>query len=151
MQWLNTFLEKYYAFADKVRPVLMAIGRFLQVLGSSFYKIGLYMYRLRSILLAAPVAAAAMLLAQQNLKRLPETVEITRLSVNPDAELALFGFLEMTTEYITRDMAVYGPAMITAVCLLMMMLSKRTLYPFIISIFSLCIPLVLYFFCIYPM
>ena len=151
MQWLNTFMEKYYAFLDKVRPVFAAIGNFLKVTGSSLYKIGVYMYQLRSILLAAPVAAAALILANQNMKRLPEMVEITKLSINRDAEFALFGFLEMTTDVITRDTAVFGPAMITALCLLMMMLSKRTLYPFIISVFSLCLPIILYFFCIYPM
>lgn len=151
MQWLTTFMEKYYAFVEKVRPVFVAIGSFLKVLGNILYKIGLYVYRLRSILLAAPVAAVAVSLAQQNLKRLPETVEITKLTINPDAEYALFGFLEMGTHYITRDMAVFVPAIITAICLVMMMCSKRTLYPFIISVFSLCIPLVLYFFCIYPM
>ena len=52
---------------------------------------------------------------------------------------------------ISRDTAVFGPAMITAACLLMMMCSKRTLYPFMISVFSLCLPLVIWFFSIYPM
>ena len=151
MQWLNTFMDKYYAFVDKVRPVLMNIGSILKVIGSSLYKIGVYMFRLRSILLAAPVAAAAFILGSQNMQRLPEQVEITKLAFNPDADFALFGFLEMTTDYITRDVAVYGPAALTAVCLIMMMCSKRTLYPFVISIFTLCLPLVLYFFCIYPM
>ena len=127
MQWLNTFMDKYYAFLDKVRPVLMAIGNFLKVLGSSVYKIGVYMYRLRSILLAAPVTAMAFILAMQNMQRLPEQVEITKLAINPDAEFALFGFLEMTTDYITRDIAVFGPAAITAVCLIMMIRSKRRL------------------------
>ena len=151
MQWLNTFMDKYYAFVDKVRPVLAAIGSFLKVLGSSVYKIGVYMYRLRSILLAAPVAAVALILGMQNMQRLPESVEITKFAFNPEAENALFGFLELSTDVITRDMAVFGPAMITAVCLVMMMCSKRTLYPFIISVFSLCLPLVLYFFSTYPM
>lgn len=35
MQWLNTFMDKYYAFVDKVRPVLMTIGSILKVIGSS--------------------------------------------------------------------------------------------------------------------
>lgn len=151
MQWLNTFMDKYYAFLDKARPVFSSIGSILKVVGSSVYKIGVYMYRLRSILLAAPVAAMALILAVQNMQRLPESVEITKLAYNPEAEHALFGFLELTTGFITRDMAVFGPAIITAVCLVMMMCSKRTLYPFIISVFSLCLPVVLYFFCTYPM
>lgn len=151
MQWLNTFMDKYYAFIGKVRPVFQAIGKFFKAVGNVFYKIGLYMYRLRSILLAAPVAAAAVILAKTNMERLPEAVEITKLSINPEAENALFGFLELGSDFISRDMAVYGPAIITAICLVMMMCSKRTLYPFIISVFSLCLPLVLYFFNIFPM
>lgn len=151
MQWLNAFMDKYYAFVEKVRPAFSAVGAFLKTLGSSLYKIGVYMYRLRSILLAAPVAAAAAMLAMQNMERLPESVEITKLTFNPQAEHALLGFLELGTELITRDMAVFGPAVITAVCLVMMMCSKRTLYPFIISVFSLCLPLALYYFTVYPM
>lgn len=151
MQWLNTFMDKLYTFIEKVRPVFAAIGGFFLTLGRSFYKIGLYMYRLRSLLLAAPVAAVALILAMENKERLADTIEITKISYNPEATDALFGFLELGTATITRDAAVYGPAMITAACLLMMMCSKRTLYPFLISVFSLCLPLVIWFFSVYPM
>ena len=151
MQRLNTFMDKFYAFIEKVRPVFGAIGSFFKALGRGFYKIGLYMYRLRSLLLAAPVAAVALILAMENKERLAETIEITKISYNPEAADALFGLLELGTTTITRDSAVYGPAMITAACLVMMMCSKRTLYPFLISVFSLCLPLVIWFFSVYPM
>lgn len=151
MQWINTFMDKVYVFWGKVAPVLSAIKRFFCSLGEIFFKIGLYMYRLRSLLLAAPVAAVAVILAMDNQERLAETVEITKITFNPQAADALFGLFELGTATITRDVAVYGPAMITAACLLMMMCSKRTLYPFLISIFSLCLPLVIWFFSVYPM
>lgn len=151
MQWLNTFMDKFYAFIEKVRPILAAIGRFFMALGHGLYKIGLYMYRLRSLLLAAPVAAVALILAMDNMERLAETIEVTKITYNPEAADALFGFLELGTTTITRDAAVYGPAMITAACLVMMICSKRTLYPFLISVFSLCLPLVIWFFSVYPM
>lgn len=151
MEWLNTFMDKFYAFIGKVQPIFAAIGRFFAVLGSGFYKIGMYMYRLRSLLLAAPVAAAALILALSNRDRLAETIEVTKITYNPEAVDALFGFLELSTTTITRDAAVYGPAMITAACLVMMICSKRTLYPFLISVFSLCLPLVIWFFSVYPM
>lgn len=151
MQRLNTFMDKFYALIEKIRPVFAAIGRFFMALGRGFYKIGLYMYRLRSLLLAAPVAAVALILAMENRERLAETIEVTKITYNPEAADALFGFLELGTATITRDAAVYGPAMITAACLLMMMCSKRTLYPFLISVFSLCLPLVIWFFSVYPM
>lgn len=151
MQWLNTFMDKFYTFLEKVRPVFASIGHFFAVLGNSFYKIGLYMYRLRSLILAAPVAAVALILGMNNMDRLAETIEVTKITYNPEAADALFGFLELGTTTITRDAAVYGPAMITAACLLMMMCSKRTLYPFLISVFSLCLPLLIWFFSVYPM
>jgi hypothetical protein len=131
--------------------VLAAIGRFFKALGEIFYKIGLYMYRLRSLLLAAPIAAAALILALDNRERLAPTLEITKITYNPEAADALFGLFELGSATISRDTAVFGPAMITAACLLMMMCSKRTLYPFMISVFSLCLPLVIWFFSIYPM
>jgi hypothetical protein len=151
MQWLNTFMDKFYGFIAKVTPVFQGIGRFFAVLGRSFYKIGLYIYRLRSLLLAPPVAAAALILAMENMKNLAETVEVTKINYNPEAANALFGFLELSTATISRDAAVYGPAMLTAACLVMMIFSKRTLYPFLISVFSLCLPLVIWFFSVYPM
>ena len=151
MEWINTFMDKFYKFWDKVWPVLAAIGRFFKALGEIFYKIGLYMYRLRSLLLAAPIAAAALILAMDNRERLAPTLEITKITYNPEAADALFGLFELGSATISRDTAVFGPAMITAACLLMMMCSKRTLYPFMISVFSLCLPLVIWFFSIYPM
>lgn len=151
MQWLNTFMDKLYAFIERVRPGFQAVGNFFRALGNAVYKIGLYMYRLRSLILAAPVAGVALILAMTNMEQLAETVEVTKISVNPEAADALFGFLELGTTTISRDTAVLGPAMITAACLVMMMCSKRTLYPFLISVFSLCLPLVIWFFSVYPM
>ena len=150
MQWLNTFMDKFYAFVERVRPGFAAVVGFFRTLGDAFYKIGLYMYRLRSLVLAAPVAGVALILAIENRSRLAETVEISNITVNPEAADALFGFLELGTTTISRDAAVWGPAMITCACLLMMMCSKRTLYPFLISVFSLCLPLVIWFFSVYP-
>lgn len=150
MQWLNTFMDKFYAFVEKVRPGFAAVGRFFRMLGDAFYRIGLYMYRLRSLILAAPVAGVALILATENQQRLAETVEVSKITYNPQAADALFGLLELSTTTITRDAAVWGPAMITAACLLMMICSKRTLYPFLISVFSLCLPVVIWFFSIYP-
>lgn len=150
MQWLNTFMDKFYALVEKARPFFAAVGRFFLALGEAFYKVGLYMYRLRSLILAAPVAGVAMILAMENRERLAETVEVSKITINPEAADALFGFLELSTTTISRDAAVFGPAIITAACLVMMICSKRTLYPFLISVFSLCLPLVIWFFSVYP-
>lgn len=150
MHWLNSFMDKLYAFWEKVRPGFQAAGRFFRKLGKVFYKIGHYLYLMRSLILAAPVAAVTAVLAATNLERLPEEVEVTKMAINTKAQDALFGFLELTTATVSREAAVYGPVMLTAVCLVMMIFSKRTLYPFLIALFSLCLPIVLYYFTIFP-
>ena len=151
MQWINTFMDKFYAFVEKLRPFFSAMGRFFHTLGEALYKVGLYMYRLRSLILAAPVAGVALILASESRARLAETVEITSFTFNTEASDALFGFLELGSTTISQDAAVLGPLMITTACLIMMICSKRTLYPFLISVFTLCLPPVIWFFNTYPM
>ena len=151
MHWLNSFVDKCKTFWGKVSPVLRAIGRVFRAVGKVFYKIGYYLYLMRSLILGAPVAAAAVLLANENMDRLPKAVEVTKMAINTKAQDALFGFLELTTDTISRDLAVYGPVFLTAVCLLMMIFSKRMMYPFLIALFTLLLPIALYYFNVFPM
>lgn len=91
-----------------------------------------WIFKLRSILMAVPVAIAAIFLALQNIGRLPAEVGIS---------------LQASGEYsmvISRNLAVLGPLGITAVCLLMMFCSKRVTYPWLISIFTLILPYALW-------
>ena len=91
-----------------------------------------WIFKLRSILMAIPVAIAAIFLALQNIGRLPAEVGIS---------------LQASGEYsmvISRNLAVLGPLGITAVCLLMMFCSKRVTYPWLISIFTLILPYALW-------
>ena len=150
MHWLNSFVDKCKAFWGKVSPVLRAIGRFFRAVGKVFYKIGHYLYLMRALILGAPVAAAAVVLAARNMDRLPKSVEVTKVAINTKAPDALFGFLELSTAAITREAAVYGPVILTAACLLMMIFSKRALYPFLVALFSLCLPIALYYFTVFP-
>ena len=95
-------------------------------------------YRLRSVLLSIPVAVVALALAVRNLQRLPSEVGIYMLT---------------NGEYrwtISRSTAAWVPVGITAVCLAMMLLSKKVLYPWLVSLFSLLLPLVLWFTNIFP-
>ena len=150
MHWLSSFIDKLKAFWEKVRPGFQAVGRFFRKLGKALGKIGHYLYLMRSLILGAPVAAAAVVLASRNMDRLPKSVEVTKIAINTKAPDALFGFLELSTAAITRDAAVYGPVILTAACLLMMIFSKRTLYPFLVALFSLCLPIALYYFTVFP-
>ena len=94
--------------------------------------VAVWTYRLRSILMAVPVTVAAILLAIRNISRLPAEVG---LSLDTSGEF---------TVMISRNLAVLGPLVITAVCLLMMFCSKRVTYPWLISIFSLVLPILLW-------
>ncbi len=89
-------------------------------------------YRLRSVVLAIPVAFGAVVLAIHNQAKLPARV----------------GFdLQATGEYaqmVGKSVAVFGPLAVTAVCLLMMFCSRKVLYPWLVSLLSLVLPILIY-------
>lgn len=101
---------------------------FAQVLGMT----ARWAYKLRSILLSIPVGVVALALAVRNLTQLPAEVGVFLLS---DGQYQWM---------INRGMAAFVPLVITAVCLVMMFLSKKVLYPWLISVFSLVLPLVIW-------
>ena len=103
----------------------------LRIIGRVFKEIGKWIYRLRGPLMAIPVALAALRLAAWNMARLPEEVGINLL------ENGQYQYL------VSRGMAVMAPLALTGGCLLLMFLSRRTIYPWIISIFSLVLPLLI--------
>ncbi len=131
------------AFREKVLPVLKKIWDGLSTVCS-------YLFKLRGIILAAPVAAAAVVIGMINLARLPEMVEITKLTFDTQAEDSLFGCLVIGADYISRSGAVFGPMLLTFACLVLMLCSKRTFYPWIISVFTLLLPIVILLTNIYP-
>ena len=95
----------------------------------SAYKWG---YKLRSILLAIPVVFFSVVLAMRNLAVLPAKVGF---------DLQASGEFAYTVD---KTVAVMGPLAVTAVCLLLMFISKKVTYPWLISMFSLVLPIVIY-------
>ncbi len=93
--------------------------------------IGRWIYKLRGVLLAIPVAVAAILLAMKNMQNLPEEVGLNLLAT---------GEFQLT---IARNFAVLIPLVVTLFCLLMMFCSRKVLYPWLISIFTLVLPFIL--------
>ena len=87
--------------------------------------------KFKKIILAVPVGALAIIMAMTNLIELPALVGI---GIQADGEYAI---------QIIREVAVVGPLAVTAVCLLLMFASKRTLTPWMVSLFSLLLPLML--------
>lgn len=95
-------------------------------------------YRLRSVFLAIPVVYYALKLASYNADHLPEQVGLNLLST---------GEFAMT---ISRELAVTGPLAVTAACLVLMMASRKALYPWAVSIFTLILPVLLLVSNLYP-
>ena len=119
------------SWLEKTWNVLKKIGHVLGVIGK-------WIFRLRGFFMAIPVALAALYLAAQNMSRLPEEVGI---NLQANGEYALL---------ISRGLAVMAPLVVTGVCLVMMWLSRRTIYPWLISIFSLVLPILIWVTNVFP-
>lgn len=111
---------------------------FFRKIGNGVDFICHWIYKLRKIFMAVPVFWAAVKLAMDNAVRLPETVG---LNIQSTGEYAIS---------VTRDYAVYGPLGVTLFCLLLMFFSRKATYPWIISIFTLALPWLIYLTNIYP-
>ena len=124
--WASTepFRTKFMEVFDQIGYVLLVIWKWI--------------YNLRSIILAVPVVIVAIRLAIMNMSRLPDKVGILILS---------------SGEYqwmVDKGITVMGPLAVTAACLLLMFLSRRVVYPWLISLFSLALPLLIYITNIFP-
>ena len=100
--------------------------------------IGLVIYRLRKIVLTVPVVFYALKLAAYNGEHLPEQVG---LNLQSSGEFAMT---------IARSMAVMGPLALTLACLFLMFCSRKALYPWAISVFTLALPVLLRVSNLYP-
>lgn len=128
---MSTFVQKTKDIWGKVSVVFKKIE---EVIGVIFGCI----FRLRKIFMAIPVIYFAWQIAAANMDRLPEAVG---LNLQSSGEFALM---------VTRDYAVYGPLAVTGFCLLLMFFSRKTIFPWVISIFSLVLPYLIYFTNFYP-
>lgn len=129
-QW-NTFRQKAGPAMDTAGEVLMRIGHVLKLIGR-------YLFMLRKVFLAIPVGLVAWKLAVINAEHLPETVGI---NLQADGTYA---------SMVPQNVAIFGPVAVTALCLLLMMCSRKTLYPWLISVFSLLLPLLILVTNIFP-
>lgn len=111
--------------------------------GTLFKMICMWVYKLRSVFLAIPVAFAAIIIALDNLFKLPDTVSLCMPF--PGSEGVAIQIVELS-----KVVAVFGPLLITAACILMMFCSRRVAYPWLISVFSLVLPLFIYFSSVFP-
>ena len=128
---MSTFIETTKRIWGKVSSFFKKIEEVIGVICRCIFK-------LRKIFMAIPVVYLAVQIAQKNMERLPEAVG---LNLQSTGEFALT---------VTREYAVYGPLGITAFCLVLMFFSRKTLFPWVISIFTLVLPYLIYFTNLYP-
>lgn len=122
--------EKYKmsALEGFVVAVQSVIERIVTVIGTLFT----WIFKLRKIFMALPVLYAAWELAKRNMEELPEVVGFDIQSTGEFAQM------------VSRDTAVYGPFALTIVCVVLMLMSRKTIYPWLISIFTLVLPLLIW-------
>ena len=121
----GTFSENVKTAYEKVRVIF---GHIERVTGLIFT----WIYRLRKVFMAVPVVVLAIRIAIANMERLPEYVG---LNLQSSGEFAMM---------VTRSYAVFGPLCVTGFCLLLMFCSRKALFPWIISIFTLVLPYLIY-------
>ncbi|MBQ7344743.1 MAG: hypothetical protein IJW45_01600 [Oscillospiraceae bacterium] len=138
MNFFSVIEEKWIMLCDKTRPARQRMGSAAKKTGSVLHVIGGYLYRMRAVFLAVPVAIAAVWLAILNMARLPDEVGI---------DLQTSGGFSMM---IPKGLAVIAPLAVTALCILMILCSKKVAYPWLISIFTLVLPVLIYVTNAYP-
>ena len=135
---MEAIVRKWHALCDKMGPVLASIGAFFKKVWEILGIIWAYIVKLRKIFVAIPVAVAAVMLALRNMTKLPETVG---MGLQLDGSFAI----EMS-----RELAVLGPVALTALCLLLMFCSKRILTPWMVSVITLIVPIVVWVVNVFP-
>ena len=96
------------------------------------------LYHSRKIILSVPVIYVGLRLAAYNGSHLPETVGL---------------FLQADGSFLmefAKSLAVMGPMVLTGGCLAMMFLSRKAMYAWAISVFSLALPILLLISNLYP-
>ncbi len=116
---------------DKVKSGLSKANRWINLIGT-------WIFHLRKFVMAAPVVYYALKLAAYNREHLPEQVG---LNLQATGEFA---------QTISRNLAVMGPLGLTFACLFLMFCSRKAMYSWAISIFTLALPLLLLVSNIYP-
>ena len=131
MNFINKCMSKWEEIRHKIQPFIDKVKYVFDLIYDKISFVWDYILQYKKLFLAAPVAAMAVILAIQNLFKLPALVGFIQ-QANGDFEVG-----------IIREVAVLGPLVITALCLLLMFASKRTLTPWLVSVFSLILPLLI--------
>lgn len=125
-------------FWDKLRSVFEIVGDICCSIGHFFKIVWELIVRLRKIFMAAPVIIVALRLAKLCNEQLQGAFRFYILDV-----VASFQEADLVVRQVemAKEMAIICPLAVTGTCLVLMFLSRRTVYPWLISVFSLVLPI----------
>ena len=129
MNFIDAVMIKWERFCKRIEPQVRKLKEISHTCVDKAVYAWNYVMKFKKLFLCAPVAVMAVILAIRNLFSLPALVG-----------LVLEGNGEFSFEII-REVAVVAPLVVTALCLLLVFASKRTLAPWLVSVFSLVLPL----------
>ena len=128
--------QVYWVDATANEPSVIDGGR--KALSMTWWilkKTGTILFKLRRFLLSIPVLLVALRLAADAMHRLPQTVYFGAAGVDAEENLLINSY------HVSKEFAVYVPLGLTFFCLMMMFFSKKVVYPWVISIMTLLIPI----------
>ena len=131
MEFFTKVEAVWRVVCDKTSVAWKAFSRVMGKVGRVLKIIGTYIYKLRGLLLVVPVIIGAIILACHNFSNLPSEVGLN---------------LQATGEFaktISRGSAVFIPLGVTGLCIALTLCSKKPLYPWLISLFSLALPVLI--------
>lgn len=138
MNFIDTVMMKWEWFCKKIEPQVQKIEGVCQTFTEKAVYAWNYVMEFKKLFLCAPVAVMAVILAARNIFSLPALVGLV---LEGNGEFSLV---------IIREVAVLGPLVITALCLVLVFGSKRTLTPWLVSVFSLVLPFWIYLINTFP-
>ena len=134
----NKFTAQWDRFCKMAGPKLKKAK---EVMGVGLEKTGVackFIAKFKKVFLVLPILTVALIMAFVNLFKLPDMVGFI---LQGDGTFAF---------EIIRAVAVFVPLLITLLCLVLVFISKRTMTPWMVSLCSLLLPLLLYFTNVFP-
>ena len=138
MKQLEQLTAKVNDLWGKAKPWVDKADRGYRRAKALWAKAWPWIWQARKLLLAFPVLYLMLYFARLNWNVLPEQVGLL-LQNNGDY-----------ARYISKELAVYGPMGVTGGCLAMMFLSRKTVYPWMICMISMLLPLLILVSNIFP-
>ncbi len=138
---MNIFVaiqDKWNAMAEKSKPAREKCGKKCKTVKKKLHKFFSTVYRFRGVILASIVVLFSIVLAIMSGSMLPDQVGI---DLQSDGSFSMM---------VPKLVAILFPMLITLVSLLFVLVSKRTLYPFLISMFTLTIPMLILLTNVFP-